>query len=126
MSGTFSPSAAIAALFCVTLLAADSDAVRLAQRAAGETPLAQDLHELCDRIGGRPTGSEANTRSVEWAVQKFRDAGIESVHTEPFNVPGLWLAESAEASVIAPAKFPVRIAAVWATDTTATVIWGLY
>ncbi len=97
---------------------ADSDAVRLAQRAAGETPLAQDLQELCDGIGGRPTGSEACTRATAWAAKKLREAGIDNVQLESFTVPGLWLAESAEASVIAPAKFPVRVAAAPFTAST--------
>ena len=34
-------------------------AQRLADRAIGQTPLMNDLRELCDQIGGRPTGSPA-------------------------------------------------------------------
>ncbi|MDQ1470852.1 MAG: carboxypeptidase, partial [Bryobacterales bacterium] len=48
---------------------------RLAARAMGETPLISDLRELCDGIGGRPTGSPASQRAIEWAAGKFREAG---------------------------------------------------
>jgi hypothetical protein len=102
---------AVIAIVCAAALAgADSDAARLAARATGDTPLAHDLEELCDGIGGRPTGSEACKRAEQWAAKKFRGAGID-VKLEPFTVPNLWLGESAEASVIGPASFPVRLAA---------------
>src|SRR5260370_636512 len=70
-----------------------------------------DLRELCDRMGGRPTGSPACDRAVQWAAQKFRDAGIDNVSVEPFTAPNLWLGVSAEAATIAPEKFNIRIAA---------------
>ena len=49
----------------------------LAGRALGQTPMLDDLEELCDRIGGRPTGSKACERAVGWAAVKFRAAGLE-------------------------------------------------
>ena len=85
---------------CTAIAFAQSDVQKLANRALGETPLARDLRELCDGIGGRPTGSAACDRAVQWAAKKFREAGIQNVRLEPFTVPNLWLAESSEASVI--------------------------
>src|SRR6202049_2292409 len=94
------------------VLSAQQDAPqRLAARALGPTPLLDDLRELCDRIGGRPTGSKACDRSVEWAARKFRDSGLSTVSIESFDVPSLWLPVSAEASATAPESFPIRIAA---------------
>jgi carboxypeptidase Q len=84
---------------------------RLVGRALGETPLMADLAELCDRVGGRPTGSPACVRAVEWGAAKFRAAGIDRVTVEPFAVPELWLPVSAEASCVSPEIFPIRIAA---------------
>ncbi|MBZ5609926.1 MAG: M20/M25/M40 family metallo-hydrolase [Acidobacteriia bacterium] len=84
---------------------------RLAARARGDTPLVRDLMELCDGIGGRPTGSPACDRAIEWAARKFREAGIENVSVEPFAAQSLWLPVSAEAAAVAPVKFPIRIAA---------------
>lgn len=81
------------------LAAAQSDeASRLVGALQGDTPLVSDLRTLTDQIGGRATGSPANLRAVDWAVQRFRDAGVE-VRKEVFRMPGLWLERSAVASV---------------------------
>src|SRR5215470_11017559 len=76
-----------------------SGGARIAARALGETPMLSDLQEMCDRIGGRPTGSPACERAVDWAAAKLKAAGLD-VRTESFTVPGLWLAESAEGAVL--------------------------
>ncbi len=105
---------------CATLAAAaDNDAPRrLAARALGETPLWTDLRALCDGIGGRPTGSPAAQRSVEWAVKTFHAAGLTSVAVEPFKIPQLWLPGTAEASTLSPVQFPIRLAAAPFTAST--------
>ena len=61
------------------------DAERLVGAMLSGTPVVQDLQDLTDRIGGRPTGSPANQRAVEWALERFRSAGIEA-RREPFRV----------------------------------------
>ena len=86
-----------------------------------------DLEELTDTIGGRPTGSVPNLASVEWALGKFRDAGI-AVRKEAFTMPARWDERSASASVTAssppgstapPVTFAPRIAAMpFSTGTT--------
>jgi len=88
----------------------DAPAGRLAARALGDTPIFDDLKELCDGIGGRPTGSPAAQRAVEWGAAKFRSIGLEP-SVEPFTIPTLWLPVSAEAAAVAPAQFPIRLAA---------------
>lgn len=105
-------STVLASLAAIALaLAQDDIAQRLTARALGDTPLLSDLRELCDGIGGRPTGSAACDRAVQWAVAKFRDAGADRVDVENFTVPNLWLPVSAEASALAPEQFTIRIAA---------------
>jgi carboxypeptidase Q len=91
---------------------------RLAARAQGDTPLITDLRELCDGIGGRPTGSPACDRAIEWAAKKFRDIGIRNVSVEPFQAQNMWLAVSAEASAVSPAAFNIRIAAAPLSPST--------
>src|SRR5947207_9928840 len=91
---------------------------RLATRAGGDTPLMSDLRELCDTIGGRPTGSPACDRAVEWAARKFRDAGIQNVTVEPYTGKNLWLPGSADAAAIAPVNFNIRIAAAPMSPST--------
>ena len=90
-------------------LSASEPAQLLAGHLLGATPLLEDLRELCDRVGGRPTGSPACERAVEWAADKFRAAGIETVMLEPFTVLNLWLPGVAEADCVAPEPFPIRI-----------------
>jgi carboxypeptidase Q len=91
--------------------AGDDTGRRLAGRALGPTPFVEDLRELCDRIGGRPTGSPACDRAVTWAASRLRAAGLDSVTLEPFTVPALWSAAPATASCLEPEKFPIRVAA---------------
>jgi hypothetical protein len=80
-------------------LSAQSDAAaRLVGALLGDTPLVSDLQMLTDEIGGRPTGSPANLRAFDWALERFREAGVDA-RKEPFQMPGLWLERSARAVV---------------------------
>ncbi len=91
--------------------AASVAAQRLAGRAMGTTPMLGDLRELCDRIGGRPTGSPACERAARWAAEKFRAAGVDAVSLEPYTAPALWLGGSAEGRCLTPEQFPIRLVA---------------
>ncbi len=87
-------------------------ATRLVAAVLGDTPMVEDLRFLTDEIGGRPTGSEANLRSVEWALERFREAGVEA-RKEAFMMPALWLERSASATVSGDGiRFSPRIAAM--------------
>jgi len=112
-------------LFAAALLlcqAADDVQQRLTGRASSDTPILSDLHELCDGIGGRPTGSPACERAIEWAAAKFKAAGVDSVTTEPFTVPQSWTPRTAEAECLAPERFTLRIAAAPYSSSTAGAI----
>ncbi|WP_394831562.1 M28 family peptidase [Pendulispora rubella] len=85
--------------------------VVLKRRFDGETPMMSDLSELCDNIGGRITGSPAAERAVKWATQKFRAMGIDTVRTEKFRAPFLWLPERAEVVETAPDSFSIEAVA---------------
>ncbi len=78
--------------------AGDADVHRLVAALLGPTPMEADLRELTDTIGGRPTGSQANLRSVDWVLDKLRAAGVEA-RKEAFEMPALWLGESAAVEV---------------------------
>src|SRR3954462_5674855 len=62
--------------FVLSLLVRDAHAqatsrdetLRLVGALARDTPLLRDLQSLADGIGGRATGSTANTRAVAWAL----------------------------------------------------------
>ncbi|HTK77791.1 MAG TPA: hypothetical protein VL371_21165, partial [Gemmataceae bacterium] len=97
---------AAGALFC---RGGDDVQQRIVGRAFGPTPLLADVQELCDRIGGRPTGSPACERAIDWAVAKFKATGADSVVTETFTVPRAWTAGTTEAECLAPEKFAIRL-----------------
>ena len=108
----------LSSVSCLLLSAQADSPQRLAARARGDTPLLGDLRELCDTIGGRPTGSPACDRAVEWAARKFRDIGIKDVSVEPFTGQSLWLPGSAEAAATEPVRFNIRIAAAPMSPST--------
>ena len=97
----------------------ETDAARLAAAMLGETPLIADLRSLTDEIGGRATGTEANLRSVEWALARFREAGIEA-RKEGFTMPALWLEESVTVEVRGDASFSPRAVAMPFSASTPT------
>jgi carboxypeptidase Q len=113
----------ILTVFSIAISAADpatNVVERLTGRAMGNTPLMNDLEELCDRIGGRATGSKACEAAVDWGVRKFKEAGMNDVKTEDFTVPLLWLPISAEVSCTTPRAFTIRaVAAPYSPSTPA-------
>jgi len=82
---------------------------QLIQNLLDETPILENLHELCDVIGGRVTGTEPNERSVKWAVKKFEEIGVD-VWTESFEMPRKWAEKSAKATVTGGSNWSPRIA----------------
>lgn len=99
------------------------DAAPLLAKVRVSNAMTDDLRELCDTIGGRPTPSAAGERSEAWAAQKFRDAGV-PVTLESYMVPAAWRSRTATAEAIAPAAFPLRIAAAPFTASTIGKIEG--
>jgi hypothetical protein len=95
----------------------ESDLSRLIAAMMGDTPMVEDLRTLTDEIGGRPTGSEANRTAVEWALERFQEAGVDA-GIEPFQMPALWLERSATARVEGDVNLQARVVAMpFSTDT---------
>ena len=76
----------------------------------GETQIEEDLQELCDQIGGRVTGSKANEKAVEWALNKFKEAGVKS-WKESFTMPVLWLPKATDVEVSGAIDFKPKVVA---------------
>jgi hypothetical protein len=95
---------AVAAILAVGRSSADVESAGtvLMRRALAPTPIVEDLRQLTDTIGGRPTGSAALERAVDWGVAKFREAGLENVRAEAYAAPRTWLAGAAMATVVSP------------------------
>ncbi len=96
---------------------------KIVANALGPSPLAENLRKLTDEIGGRPTGSPALNRAVAWAVEAFRAAGVDDVHTEKYTIPVSWSEGATRLEVLAPMPFPVRLVSVgWSPATPANGI----
>lgn len=85
-------------------------APEIIQSALGISPLKENLRYLTDTLGARLTGSDAADRAAGWAVEAFRNAGVDEVNAEEFTVPVSWSAGKARARVVAPVSFAVRLA----------------
>lgn len=101
---------------CIAWLAlAASPAVRRSDPAivsevlSGRSRMEEDLRILCDEVGGRPTGSMAYTAALQWGLEAFRRAGVDSVTLESYDAPARWEPVSAEASVVSPVRFLLRV-----------------
>ncbi|HXU71768.1 MAG TPA: M28 family peptidase [Polyangia bacterium] len=93
-----------------------SPAEELVVRAFSSSAAVDDLRELTDGVGGRPSGSAALERAVDWAIARFRAAGVDAVRGERYDAPRVWLAKKETAELIAPAalggRVPLRVAAM--------------
>lgn len=69
---------------------ANSEAERVIDEALKPSPIAENLQQLTDRVGGRVPGTLAMQRAIEWATAAFTVAGGEKVHTEKFMLPASW------------------------------------
>jgi carboxypeptidase Q len=87
-------------------------APQMIQSALGPSPLEENLRYLTDAIGGRVTGTPAADRAADWAVQAFRQAGVDEVHTEKFTIPVGWTEGHTHLEVLVPASFPVRLVSI--------------
>lgn len=88
------------------------------KKALGVSPLSENLRYLTDTIGGRVTGSPSADRAVGWAVEAFRHAGVDEVHTEKYTIPASWSEGPTRVEVLAPEPFPVRLVSIgWSPAT---------
>lgn len=82
------------------------------QSALGPSPLEENLRYLTDTIGGRVTGTSAADRAADWAVQAFRRAGVDEVHTEKFTIPVGWSEGHTQLEILSPKPFAVRLVSI--------------
>ncbi len=87
-------------------------APQMIQTALGPSPLEENLRYLTDTIGGRVTGTPAADRAADWAVQAFRHAGVDEVHTEKFTIPIGWSEGRTQMEILSPTPFPVRLVSI--------------
>ncbi len=91
---------------------------RIIAHALGPSPLEENLRHLTDEIGGRMTGSPAMTRAIAWALEAFRQAGVDEVHREKYTLAVSWSEGATQMEILAPVAFPVRLVSVgWSPAT---------
>lgn len=90
------------------------------KNALGPSPLEENLRVLTDEIGGRVTGSPAAEKAVDWAVDAFRQAGVDEVLTENFTLPTGWAEGRTRLTVLSPEAFPVRLVSMGWSPATPT------
>jgi hypothetical protein len=95
-------------------------AARLIAAVLGPSPLEENLRKLTDEVGGRVPGTEANRRGVAWAIEAFRQAGVDEVHTEKFTIPSSWSEGATRLEVLSPVPFqPRAVSIAWSPATPA-------
>lgn len=103
----------------LALSAAAQEASALIERTTGPSSrLEKDLRVLTDEIGGRVTGSAGYEKALQWGLDGFRRAGVDSVRLESYDVPVQWEAVSISASVVSPSEFPLRAVSLGLAPST--------
>ncbi len=104
----------------------DETAQRLIGAVLGPSPMEENLRVLTDEIGGRMSGSEANRRGVQWGVDAFRGASVDSVRKHPFTMPVAWREGDTRLEVLTPQKFSAGVVSIaWSPATPAGGIEAL-
>lgn len=93
------------------------DFYKLMATLLGDTPIEEDLQELCDQYGGRVTGTEANAKAVDWGLRKFINAGVPA-QKESFKIASLWVENSTIATVSGTANFTPKVVAKYFSKST--------
>ncbi|GLX80127.1 peptidase M28 [Thalassotalea insulae] len=82
-------------LFSVqSIICQANDVQKLVNAMTEHTPIINDLRQLTDEIGSRLTGTAANEKSLDWALSKFKKAGVKA-HKETFEMPRAWVEHQA-------------------------------
>lgn len=66
--------------------------------------LVEALHHLCDRIGPRFAGTDAEAEAAEWLGTAFDEAGLAGVRAEPFPLTGWTRGAGARVGVREPVR----------------------
>ena len=98
------------------------DAKILAQVKADKEELRADLQHLADRIGPRLTGSAKLDAASHWTQEKFKSAGLENVHLEPWTVGAAWTRGTASGRIVGPVEQELTLASYgWSPSTKGAV-----
>ena len=89
----------------------------LIDAALADTYTYDKLGELCDTVGHRLVGSVGMKNAIAWAQKSMREAGFDSVWTEPVTVPH-WTRGREWAKCTAPVEFDLDLSGMGLSDGT--------
>ncbi len=95
----------------------DSDLSAVIQAGLEDSFAYDKLGELCDTVGARLAGSDGYERAVAWAQSVMKEAGCDSVWTEPVTVPH-WTRGREWGRVLGPVPFDLDLCAIGLSDGT--------
>ncbi|MBS0388533.1 MAG: M20/M25/M40 family metallo-hydrolase [Proteobacteria bacterium] len=99
--------------------APDAASAAVIGRVLTSPALATDLQRLADGVGGRVSGTPAMARAIDWALDAFRNAGVEA-HTESYTMPLTWSEGATRLEILGDAAFPVSLVSEgWSAPTPA-------
>src|SRR5262249_50698694 len=81
---------------------------RLIEAALADTTAYRRLEYLTDKIGNRPSGSQALERAIDWALATMRADGLSQVRGEPVMVPH-WVRGAESAELVAPRRLTLHV-----------------
>src|ERR1043165_4943677 len=98
---------AVASLFAVSLLAADSPDLtmqtRIRQEGFHDSKVMETAAGLMDSVGARLTGSPNMKRANEWTMKRLQDFGLTNAHLESWGPFGRgWSYESSNVRLVSP------------------------
>lgn len=96
---------------------------RIVGRAYTGGEVRKNLTYLCDRIGGRLSGTDSGRRAEEYAAEKFSEYGLQNVHLETFSMLG-WQRGELTCQVSGPVRR--RISAVALGNTPSSPTKGVF
>lgn len=113
----------LASLLASAASAQQGDFTRLIDEGMNHSQLMLTASELMDGIGGRLTNSPNSRRAEDWAIAKFRAAGLSNAHRESFEFGRGWDFTTATARMVEPRlRWMTTIPVAWTPGTNGTPI----
>lgn len=119
-------SALLAVLVTASLIHAvgtgDPVTERIIGMAIEQQGASQFLQELTDRVGGRMTGTPADSAAAQLILNSLRNAGFENAHLEEYQLDSVWHRGPISAYVAGPLKQPLVVSSYgWVPGTEAPI-----
>ena len=108
-----------AALAALPVPAGDELRERIIGRTYTGGEVRKNLTHLCDKIGGRLSGTPSGRKAEEYAAEKLLDYGLQDVHLEGFTMLG-WQRGELNCEVTGPPRRRLRAIALGNTPSTPT------